>query len=416
MTSSFDFNRLLDEVGNDIQPVLNNLNQICLRNQQRVLDVFREHRVSEYHLKGSTGYGYNDRGREVLDEIYADIFGAEAALVRGQIASGTHAIALCLFGILNPGDNLLSLSGPPYDTLQNVIGLREWNRQSLTGRGIIYEQVELSDAGDLDWPAIERALDKPVKMVMLQRSRGYSLRRPLDINTIARIVKLVKSKQPDTVIFVDNCYGEFVEELEPPSVGVDIIAGSLIKNPGGGLAPTGGYVAGSKDLVEAAAFRLTAPGIGGEVGATLGWNRMFYQGIFIAPSVVSQALKGAVFTARLFEKLGFTVTPLYNEPRTDIVQAITMGSPEKLVAFCRAIQSASPVDSHVCPEPWDMPGYSDPVVMAAGTFVQGGSLELTADGPVRKPYVAYSQGGLTYEHAKIAALAAAKQVLNIESQ
>jgi len=412
-SGNYNFEQLTREVEEEIQPVLARLNEISLQNQQKVLDVFRCHKVSDYHFCGSTGYGYNDQGREVLDRVYAAIFGSEAAIVRGQITSGTHAIALCLFGVLRPGDRLLSINGAPYDTLQKVIGVAGRTKGSLLDWGIQYEQLKLLPDGDLDWEAINRALDEPVRMVMLQRSRGYSLRRPLDIKTIGEVIKLVKKKQPGVVVFVDNCYGEFVETVEPPSVGADIIAGSMIKNPGGGLAPTGGYVAGRKELVEMAASRLTAPGIGGEVGATLGWQRMFFQGIFLAPSVVAQALKGAVFTARLFEKLNFHVTPLYNEARTDIVQAITLGTAERLLAFCRAVQSASPVDSYVRPEPWEMPGYSDPVVMAAGTFVQGGSLELTADGPVRSPYVAYLQGGLTFEHVKIAAVAAARQVLEV---
>lgn len=413
MKGSLDFKELMCEVEKEIEPACKNVREICLENQHRVLNVFKEARVSDHHLKGSTGYGYNDPGREVLDNVYAEIFGAEAALVRGQIASGTHAIALCLFGILRPGDKLLSINGAPYDTLQKVVGIRGRPQGSLTDWGIQYEQVELLPVGELDWPAIERALEFPVRMVMIQRSRGYSLRRPLDVHTIGSIVNLVRSKQPNAVIFVDNCYGEFVETLEPPSVGVDITAGSLIKNPGGGLAPTGGYIVGRKELVQAASFRLTAPGIGSDVGATLDWHRMFFQGLFLAPSVVSQALKGAIFTARLFERLGFEVSPSFKESRTDIVQAVILGSASRLVAFCQAVQSASPIDSHVRPEPWAMPGYEDPVVMAAGTFVQGGSLELTADGPLREPYAAYFQGGLTFEHVKIAALSAAEQVLKV---
>lgn len=411
--SKYDLKQLAREVEEEIQPILAKLDEVSLENQERVLNAFRSCRVSDYHLKGSTGYGYNDQGREVLEKIYAKIFGAEAALVRGQIASGTHSIALCLFGILRPGDRLLSVNGAPYDTLQKVIGIAGGVKGSLIDWGIKYEQVELLPNGELDWEAINKALDRPLRMVMLQRSRGYSLRKSLDIRTIGKIVEFVRTKQPDAIVFVDNCYGEFVERLEPTMVGADIIAGSLIKNPGGGLAPTGGYIAGRKELIEMVASRLTAPGIGGEVGATLGWQRLFFQGIFLAPSVVSQALKGAVFAARLFEKLNFKVSPMFYENRTDIVQAITLGSPERLVAFCQAIQMASPVDSHVRPEPWDMPGYEDPVVMAAGTFIQGGSLELTADGPIRPPYVVYLQGGLTFEHVKIATLAAAKQVLEV---
>lgn len=404
-------NKLVSEVEREIDPVMTTLDDISMHNQKRVLRVFRECKVSDYHFKGSTGYGYNDQGREVLDSVYASIFGAEAALVRGQIASGTHAIALCLFGILRPGDRLLSVSGAPYDTLQKVIGMTGEIKGSLLDWGIKYEQVELLSNADLDWTNIDRALENPVKMVMLQRSRGYSLRKSIDVNNINKLVRRVKKIQPEAIVFVDNCYGEFVEKIEPPMVGADLIAGSLIKNPGGGLAPSGGYVAGRQDLVDLVSYRLTAPGVGAEIGAVMGWQRMFYQGLFMAPSIVVQALKGAIFVSRLFEKLGFDVSPRYDEVRTDIVQAIKLGSKEGLIAFCQAVQASSPVDSYVVPVPGEMPGYSDQVIMAAGTFIQGGSLELTADGPLRPPYVAYFQGGLTYEHVKISALRAAEKVM-----
>lgn len=403
--------QLARQVEADIQTQFAAIDQISFINQKRILDAFRHNKVAETHLQGSTGYGYNDPGRETLEKVYAAAFGAEAALVRGQIASGTHCISLCLFGILRPGDKLLAISGAPYDTLRKVIGDHEGARGSLVDWGIDYDQIELLPNGELDYAAISRALETPVKMVLLQRSRGYSLRKPLDVKAIGEVTAFIKSKQPDVIIFVDNCYGEFVEIMEPTMVGVDIMAGSLIKNPGGGLAPTGGYVVGRKDLVNMAASRLTAPGIGGEVGPTLFWQRTFFQGLFIAPTVVAQALKGAVFTARLFESLGYKVLPASVDKRTDIVQAVLLNSPQKLIKFCRAVQEASPVDSFVVPQPWDMPGYDDPVIMAAGTFVQGGSLELTADGPVRPPYAVYFQGGLTYDHVKIAALEAAEQIL-----
>lgn len=416
MRPSKDWRQLIHTVENDIKPVITRLEGISMANQQRVLDVFQRRKVADFHLRGTTGYGYNDQGRDILDSVYADIFEAESAIVRGQIASGTHAIALCLFGILRPGDKILSVNGAPYDTLQRVIGSAGNTKGSLLDWGVEYEEIALLPSGELDWEAIKHALNTSFKMIIVQRSRGYSLRKPIDIKRIGKIVNLVKEKQPETIVFVDNCYGEFVETREPNAVGVDIIAGSLIKNPGGGLAPTGGYVAGRKDLVEMAAARLTAPGIGGEVGATLGWQRMFFQGVFLAPSIVVQALKGAVFTSRLFDELGFDVSPLFNEPRTDIVQTITLESAGRLVTFCQAVQNSSPVDSYVHPEPGDMPGYVDPIIMAAGTFVQGGSLELTADGPLRPPYIAYFQGGLTFEHVKIAALNAALRVLESDHQ
>ncbi|MCF8011565.1 MAG: methionine gamma-lyase family protein [Clostridiales bacterium] len=411
----YNINQLVQEAEDDVKSCFDKLEKISLHNQKRVLDAFRKYKVSDFHLKSSTGYGYNDTGRDTLENIYAEVFGTESALVRGQISSGTHAISLCLFGILRPGNRLLSVSGAPYDTLRKVIGVNGKTKGSIIDWGVKYEQVDVKKDGNLDWENIEHALETPVDMVMLQRSKGYSLREPLDVKTIRKIVNLVKRKQPEAVVFVDNCYGEFVEEIEPSMAGADLIAGSLIKNPGGGLAPTGGYVAGRSDLVEMCAARLTAPGIGGEVGASLGWQHMFFQGFFLAPSIVMQALKGAVLASRLFEKLGYKVFPLYNESRTDIVQAIITGSSKELIALCQAVQSVSPVDSYVLPEPWDMPGYEDDVIMAAGTFIQGASLELTADGPMRYPYVAYFQGGLTFEHAKIAVLEAAQKVIETRS-
>lgn len=390
----------------DCRPVWEAVDEIVLRNQIKVLEAFRAEGVADTDFFPSTGYGYGDRGRERLDRVYARVFGAEAALVRAQIVSGTHAIALALFGTLRPGDELISVTGSPYDTLEKVIGIEgehEYGRESrshgsLRELGITYRQIDLLPDGTPDIRAISAGVGPRTRVAFIQRSKGYQWRNSLDIETIGRVVAAVKTANPNTLCLVDNCYGELVETREPGEVGADLVAGSLIKNPGGGLAPTGGYLAGRTELVEAAATRLTAPGIGSEVGASLGLNRAFLQGLFLAPHVVGQAIQGAVFLARIFELLGFTVNPGYLEPRTDLIQAIRLGSPGALVAFCQAIQSHSPVDSHVRPEPWDMPGYRNPVIMAAGTFIQGASIELSADGPLREPYAAYVQGGLTREH------------------
>jgi len=380
-------------------------------NHSKVLQAFNSARVSDFHLKGTTGYGYGDCGREVLEKIYADIFRAEKALVRGQIVSGTHAIALCLFGILRPGDELLFVQGEPYDTLGEMIGLRGQAYGSLREFGIIYRQVNPTPQG-IDYPAIRQALNEKTRMVLLQRSRGYGKGLSLGINGMRSVIKYIRQLKPDTVIFVDNCYGEFVEEEEPIEAGADLVAGSLIKNPGGGLAPTGGYVAGQAKYVEMAANRWSAPGLGAEIGPSAEYQRLLFQGLYLAPHTVAEALKGAVFAARLFEKLGYEVSPAYNEQRHDIVQAIRLGSAEKMLAFCRGLQSASPVDAHVRPEASSMPGYDDPVLMAAGTFVQGASLELSADGPLRPPYDIYFQGGLSKEYVRLAVLAAARELLN----
>ena len=399
------------EVDAEITPVCNKFEKISLNNHQKVLQAFRKARVSDYHLKGGTGYGYNDPGREILEEIYSQVFNTEAALVRSQIVSGTHAIALCLFGVLRPGDELLAVQGRPYDTLESIIGLPGDGKGSLGDFGIIYRQVEPLPGGELDYDAIQKAINKKTRMIMLQRSRGYSLRPSLNINDMSTLISFIRSCKEDVVVLVDNCYGEFAETLEPTDVGADIVAGSLIKNPGGGLVPTGGYVVGTKELVKLTAARWTAPGIGSEVGPAPDFIRLMFQGFFLAPSIVAGALQGAVFTARLFEKLGFYVGPLYDEPRTDIIQTIMLGSPEKLVAFCRGIQSASPVDAHVRPKPGPMPGYSDQVIMAAGTFIQGASLELSADAPLRKPYAVFMQGGLSKHYTRLAAINAARHVL-----
>lgn len=409
-----DLSQIAAEVDQQVQEIYRGLEPVEFANHRKVINAFKEARVSSHHLRGSTGYGYDDDGRETLERVFAQIFGTEDALVRGQIVSGTHAIALCLYGILNPGDLLLTVQGKPYDTLEKIIGFKDKPAGSLTGMGIRYRQIELLPGGGLDWESIELALKQPVKMVLIQRSCGYSTRPSLNMAGLKKLCRFIKSRQPETIIFVDNCYGEFVEDTEPPENGADIIAGSLIKNPGGGLAPTGGYVAGKRNLVELAANRLTAPGIGADVGPTLGWQRLFFQGLYLAPHLVMEALRGAIWGALLFKKLGFDVLPSPDEPRTDIIQAVILKSAERLEAFCRGVQGASPVDSHVTPVPSPIPGYSHPVIMAAGTFVQGASLEFTADAPIREPFAAYYQGGLSLVYTKIGLLAAAREVLRGE--
>ncbi|KAF1084644.1 methionine gamma-lyase [Sporotomaculum syntrophicum] len=393
------------------EEIISSLKPIEYANHCKVLDAFREMRVSSYHLKGSTGYGYDDEGREILEKVYARVFATEDALVRGQIVSGTHAIALCLFGVLKNGDTLLTVQGKPYDTLEEIIGAQQAVEGSLCSKGVKYRQVELLPNEQLDWSSIEDALRQPVKMVLLQRSCGYSTRPSLNMIMLDKLCRFIKERQPDTVIFVDNCYGEFVEQSEPTEHGADLIAGSLIKNPGGGLAPTGGYVAGKQHLVHLAAKRLTAPGIAADVGPTLEWQRQFYQGFYMAPHTVMEALRGAIWGACFFEALGYEVYPNPETPRTDIIQAIKLGSAELLQAFCRGVQNASPVDSHVVPVPAPIPGYSHQVIMAAGTFIQGASLEFTADAPLREPYIAYYQGGLSYQYTKISLIKAAEEIL-----
>jgi cystathionine beta-lyase family protein involved in aluminum resistance len=395
-----------------IEPVYRLIDEKALENHAKVLASFQSARVSEYHLKGSTGYGYGDTGRETLERIYAEIFRAEKALVRSQIVSGTHAIALCLYGVLRPGDELLSVQGEPYDTLGEMIGIRGEAYGSLKDLGIVYRQVNLTGAGEVDFLCLGQSLSPRTRMVLLQRSAGYRWGAALGINKIREIIKFIKEIKRDVVVFVDNCYGEFTELEEPIEAGADLVAGSLIKNPGGGLAPTGGYVAGKEMYVDMAANRWSAPGIGAEVGPSGECQRLLYQGLFLAPHVVSEALKGAVFASVFFESLGYNVLPGYQDPRSDIVQGIMMGTPEKMLAFCRGLQKGSPVDSHVLPEANPMPGYGDPVVMAAGTFIQGASLELSADGPMRPPYAVYLQGGLSKEYVKLALLSAAREVLD----
>ncbi|HCT92183.1 MAG TPA: hypothetical protein DF613_12525 [Lachnospiraceae bacterium] len=372
-------------------------------NQIKVLQAMQESKVSEACLYGTTGYGYNDIGRDTLEQVYARTFHTEAALVRPQIACGTHALAVALAANLRPGDELISPVGKPYDTLEEVIGIRP-SRGSLAEYGINYRQVELLEDGTFDYPAIRAAITPRTKLAAIQRSKGYLTRPTFSVKQIGELIAFLKSVKPDLICMVDNCYGEFVELSEPSDVGADLLVGSLIKNPGGGLAPTGGYIAGREDLIENCACRLTSPGLGREVGATLSVNKDFYQGFFLAPTVTAGALKGAVFAANIYEKLGFPVVPNGSESRHDIIQAVTLGSPEGVIAFCQGIQAAAPVDSFVTPEPWAMPGYDSDVIMAAGAFVQGSSIELSADGPIKPPYTVYFQGGLTWHHAKIGIL------------
>lgn len=378
-------------------------------NQLKVIRAMQEAKVSEACLSGTTGYGYNDLGRDTLEEVYARIFAAEDALVRPQITCGTHALALALMSNLRPGDELLSPVGKPYDTLEEVIGIRP-SRGSLAEYGITYRQVDLLPDGSFDYEAIERAINERTRLVTIQRSKGYQTRPTLSVSAIGELISFIKAKNPEIICMVDNCYGEFVERTEPSQVGADMVVGSLIKNPGGGLAPTGGYIVGTKECVENAACRLTSPGLAKEVGASLGMMNSFYQGLFLAPCVTASALKGAIFAANLYERLGFAVLPDGREERHDIIQAVTFGTPEGVIAFCKGIQAAAPVDSFVTPEPWDMPGYDSPVIMAAGAFVSGSSIELSADGPIKPPYAVYFQGGLTWPHAKFGILKSLQQL------
>ena len=372
-------------------------------NQLKVIAAMQKNRVSAECFNASSGYGYNDLGRDTLEQVYADVFHAEAALVRPQITCGTHALALALMSNLRPGDELLSPVGKPYDTLEEVIGIRP-SKGSLAEYGITYRQVDFLPDGGFDYDGIRAAIGEHTKLVTIQRSKGYLMRKTLSVAQIGELIAFVKSIKSDVICMVDNCYGEFVETIEPSDVGADMVVGSLIKNPGGGLAPIGGYIVGTKECVENAAYRLTSPGLGKEVGASLGVIQSFYQGLFQAPLVVSGALKGAIFAANLYERLGFTVLPDGTESRHDIIQAIALETPERLCAFCEGIQAGAPVDSYVTPEPWDMPGYDSQVIMAAGAFVQGSSIELSADGPLREPYNVYFQGGLTWHHAKFGIL------------
>lgn len=371
-------------------------------NQQKVLGAFRANQVSDFHLNPSTGYGYDDEGRDNLERVYAQVFGAEAAIVRQQIISGTHAITLSLFGVLRPGDELVYITGKPYDTLQSIVDGGEKDTGSLKDFNIGYSHVDLIDNREIDWDGVRAAITTNTKMIAIQRSKGYATRPSFTIEQIKAMCEQIRELAPNAIIFVDNCYGEFVELEEPTEVGADLMAGSLIKNPGGGLAKIGGYIAGRADLVEKCAYRMTSPGIGAEAGASLNTLADFYQGFFLAPHVVSQSLKGAIFTSAMLEEVGMTTSPHYAATRTDLIQSVSFQTAEQMVAFCREIQAASPINAHFAPEPAYMPGYEDDVIMAAGTFVQGSSIELTADGPIRPPFTAFVQGGLTYEHVKFA--------------
>ena len=393
-----------------LQKEFENLEQICLYNQKKVLDAFRENRIAEEHFATVSGYGHDDMGRDAIDRTFARIFRAQKAIVRPHFVSGTHALACALFGNLRHGEKLVSIAGRPYDTMEEVIGLRGNHRASLAGHGVDYDEVPLKDGLFIDFDAIDKMIDESVNMVLIQRSRGYSLREPITIEMMDRIIKIVKAKNPRCICFVDNCYGEFAEMFEPTEVGADLIAGSLIKNPGGGIVEAGGYIAGKTEYVEQAAMRLTAPGIAGDGGAMMNQSRLILQGLFMAPSIVKDALKGAVLAAKVFEELGFKTSPHYTELRSDIIQTIEFGSSEPLEKFCRALQSSSPVDSYVTPIPDDVPGYDDKLIMAGGSFIEGSTIELSADGPLREPYVAYMQGGLNYAHIKIAIMNVLKEI------
>ncbi|WP_235910732.1 methionine gamma-lyase family protein [Heliobacterium mobile] len=401
--------RLAYQAISDAAPIIRQLSNRRDRHQMRILEAFHEERVSDYHLGITTGYGYGDSARETLDAIAGRILFAESALLREQFVSGTHAIATALFGILRPGDEMLSATGTPYDTLWEVIGLGDRpSAGSLREFGVAYRQVELTESGELNPEAILENLRPNTRLVSFQRSRGYSLRPSLSAQALGQVCQAIHKLRPDVVCFVDNCYGELVEDEEPTALGADLMAGSLIKNLGGGLAPTGGYIAGRDDLVQLAATRLTAPGIGAHVGSSPGGRRLYFQGLFLAPQVVFEALSGAVFAARLFELLGFEVTPSFDSPRSDIIQAITLDNAERVVAFCQGLQKACPVDGHVVPQPAPMPGYADPVIMAGGTFIQGSTSELSVDAPIRSPFAVYFQGGLSQTFVRIGALSAAQ--------
>ncbi|MBP3952804.1 aminotransferase class I/II-fold pyridoxal phosphate-dependent enzyme [Bacillus suaedae] len=415
MFSQFRHKETLEQMTKEIEQQIRThhekIEQVALTNQAKVMDSFRKHQVSDFHFTPSTGYGYDDAGRDTLEQIYADVFGGEAALVRPQIISGTHAIATSLFGVLRPGDELLYITGKPYDTLEEIVGIRGNGNGSLKEFNIEYDAIPLLESGWIDEARIKEAISEKTKMIGIQRSKGYSDRSSFTIEQIEKMIQFVRGIKKDVIVFVDNCYGEFVELQEPCDVGADLMAGSLIKNPGGGIVKTGGYIVGKEKLVELASYRLAAPGIGAEGGASLYSLLEMYQGFFLAPHVVSQALKGAIFTAAILERVGMDSVPKWDEPRTDLIQSVRFTSAEKMITFCQAIQSASPINAHVKPHPSAMPGYDDPVIMAAGTFIQGASIELTADGPIREPYIAYVQGGLTYEHVKIAVLQALDSIL-----
>lgn len=396
---------LSNEVMEDIKSRFEEIKEIREYNQYKVLKAMQESNLSDNHFNWTTGYGYNDIGREKIEEIYSKVFNTEDAIVRPIIVNGTHALTLCVQGIVRPGDEILSVTGKPYDTLEGVIGIRE-EKGSLKEFGVTYNQVDFLENGEVDLEGIKEKINDKTKLVMIQRSKGYSWRKSLTIEDIKEVIETVKSVKPEVIVMVDNCYGEFIETKEPTDVGADIMAGSLIKNPGGGLALTGGYIVGKKELVELISYRLTSPGIGKECGLTFGTSRTVLQGFFMAPYVVSQALMGAIFCSRMFEKLGYDVLPKYDDLRSDIIQCIRLNSADEVVAFCQGVQAAAPVDSFVKPEPWAMPGYDSEVIMAAGAFIQGSSIELSADAPIKPPYNVYFQGGLTFDHSKMGTLKA----------
>ena len=400
-----------DNILEDLRERFSVIDETAEYNQLKVLRAMQEHQVSEACLLGTTGYGYNDLGRDTLEEVYASVFHTESALVRPQITCGTHALALALMSNLRPGDELLSPVGKPYDTLEEVIGIRP-SKGSLKEYGISYRQVDLLPDGSFDYDKIKENINENTRLVTIQRSKGYQTRPTLSVKRIGELIAFIKGIKPDVICMVDNCYGEFVEKCEPSDVGADMVVGSLIKNPGGGLAPIGGYIAGKKECVENAAYRLTSPGLGKEVGASLGILSAFYQGLFLAPTVTASALKGAIFAANVYERLGYHVVPDSTESRHDIIQAVEFGTPEGVIAFCQGIQAAAPIDSHVTPEPWDMPGYDAQVIMAAGAFVSGSSIELSADGPIKPPYAVYFQGGLTWQHAKFGIMKSLQMLLD----
>ena len=397
---------LVMEAEGELQEVFRVQDDLAAYNQYKVLSVFQKNRVDASDFNWITGYGYDDKGRDTLEKVYRDLFHTEAALVRPIIVNGTHALTLTLTGILRPGDEMIYCTGGPYDTLEEVIGLRGSGKGSLKEFGVTYKQVELTPEGDIDLAALGKAITDKTRMVCCQRATGYAWRKAITVEQIEKMTAFVKEINPSIICMADNCYGEFLDRREPTQAGIDVLAGSLIKNPGGGLALSGGYIAGRQDLIEKIAYRMTSPGIGGECGLMFGQSRAMLQGLFVAPKVVCGAVKGAALCARVFEKLGYEVCPGSSEARSDIIEAVKLGSPEAMVAFCEGIQAAAPVDSYVAPVPWDMPGYDDPVVMAAGAFVQGSSIELSADGPLREPYIVYYQGGLTYEHAKFGVIKA----------
>ena len=396
---------LSNEVMEDIKSRFEEIKETREYNQYKVLKAMQESNLSDNHFNWTTGYGYNDIGREKIEEIYSKVFNTEDAIVRPIIVNGTHALTLCVQGIVRPGDEILSVTGKPYDTLEGVIGIRE-EKGSLKEFGVTYNQVDFLDNGEVDLEGIKEKINDKTKLVMIQRSKGYSWRKSLTIEDIKEVIETVKSVKPEVIVMVDNCYGEFIETKEPTDVGADIMAGSLIKNPGGGLALTGGYIVGKKELVELISYRLTSPGIGKECGLTFGTSRTVLQGFFMAPYVVSQALMGAIFCSRMFEKLGYDVLPKYDDLRSDIIQCVRLNSADEVVAFCQGVQAAAPVDSFVKPEPWAMPGYDSEVIMAAGAFIQGSSIELSADAPIKPPYNVYFQGGLTFDHSKMGTLKA----------